>query len=73
MSCIPSFDNVKFLLKNTTDNYYVQAELNKSEGIYYVTGHTEKEADTTKFVPMSGEVNHGNSSSTRAGSGRTRG
>ncbi len=54
-----SFDNVKFLLKNATDNYYVQAELNKSEGIYYVTGHTDKEADATKFSPMSGEVNHG--------------
>ena len=54
-----SFDNVKFLLKNSTDNYYVQAELNKSEGIYYVTGHTEKEADATKFSPMSGEINHG--------------
>ena len=53
-----SFDNVKFLLKNATDNYYVQAELNKSEGVYYVTGHTEKEADATKFSPMSGEVNH---------------
>ena len=54
-----NFDNVKFLLKNATDNYYVQAELNKSEGVYYVTGHTEKEADATKFSPMSGEVNHG--------------
>ena len=54
-----NFDNVKFLLKNATDNYFVQAELNKSEGIYYVTGHTEKEADATKFSPMSGEVNHG--------------
>ncbi len=54
-----NFDNVKFLLKNATDNYYVQAELNKSEGIYYVTGHTDKEADATKFSPMSGEVNHG--------------
>ncbi len=54
-----NFDNVKFLLKNATDNYYVQAELNKSEGIYYVTGHTEKEADAAKFSPMSGEVNHG--------------
>lgn len=53
-----NFDNVKFLLKNATDNYYVQAELNKSDGIYYVTGHTEKEADATKFSPMSGEVNH---------------
>ena len=54
-----NFDNVKFLLKNATDNYYVQAELNKSEGIYYVTGHTDKEADATKFSPMSGEANHG--------------
>ena len=54
-----NFDNVKFLMKNSTDNYYVQAELNKSEGIYYVTGHTEKEADATKFSPMSGEANHG--------------
>ena len=54
-----NFDNVKFLLKNATDNYYVQAELNKTEGIYYVTGHTEKEVEATKFSPMSGEVNHG--------------
>lgn len=54
-----NFDNVKFLLKNSTDNYYVQAELNKSEGIYYVTGHTETEAEATKFSPMSVEANHG--------------
>ena len=54
-----NFDNVKFLLKNSTDNYYVQAELNKSEGIYYVTGHIDKEADATKFSPMSGAANHG--------------
>ena len=46
-----NFDNVKFLLKNSTDNYYVQAELNKTEGIYYVTGYTDKEADATKLVP----------------------
>ena len=46
-----NFDNVKFLLRNATDNYYVQAELNKAEGVYYVTGHTEKEADATKLVP----------------------
>ena len=54
-----NFDNVKFLLKNATDNCYVQAELNKNEGVYYITGHTEKEADATKFSPMSGEANHG--------------
>lgn len=46
-----NFDSVKFLLKNSTDNYYVQAELNKTKGVYYVTGHTEKEADATKLVP----------------------
>ena len=46
-----NFDNVKFLLKNSTDNYYVQAELNKNEEVYYVTGHTEKETDATKLVP----------------------
>ena len=54
-----SFDQVKFLLKNSTDDCYVQAELNKSEGIYYVTGHTESEADATRFTPMSGSVNTG--------------
>lgn len=52
-----SFDQVKFLLKNSTDVCYVQAELNKSEGIYYVTGHTESEADATLFIPSaSGSV-----------------
>ena len=54
-----SFDQVEFLLKNSTDGCYVQAALNKSEGIYYVTGHTESEADATRFTPMSGSVNTG--------------
>jgi LPXTG-motif cell wall-anchored protein len=54
-----NFSNVKFLLKNATDNYYVQAELNQAEGMYYVTGHTTKEAEATLFSPMSGETNHG--------------
>jgi fimbrial isopeptide formation D2 family protein/LPXTG-motif cell wall-anchored protein len=54
-----NYDNVKFLVKNSTDDYYLQAELNESEGIYYVTGHTNKEAEATLFSPMSGEVNHG--------------
>lgn len=54
-----NFGNVTFLLKNSTDHCYVQAELNKSEGIYYVTGHTESEADATQFSPMSGSVNTG--------------
>ena len=52
-----NFGNVTFLLKNSTDDCYVQAELNKSEGIYYVTGHTGKEAEATLFIPIaSGSV-----------------
>lgn len=52
-----NFGNVTFLLKNSTDDCYIQAELNKSEGIYYVTGHTGSEADATLFIPTtSGNV-----------------
>lgn len=52
-----NFGNVTFLLKNSTDDCYVQAALNKTEGIYYVTGHTESEADATLFIPTaSGNV-----------------
>ena len=53
-----NYNNVKFLLHNTTDGYYVQAQLNEAEGIYYVTGHTTKEADATLFSPMSKEPNY---------------
>ena len=53
------FSKVQFLIHNTTDDYYVQAELNESEGIYYVTGHTAEEAKATAFSPMSGEINNG--------------
>ena len=54
-----NFDKVDFLVHNTTDGYYVQGELNENEGIYYVTGHTDKEADAARFHPMSGESNRG--------------
>jgi hypothetical protein len=54
-----NYDNVKFLMKNSTDDYYIQAELDETAGIYYVTGHTTKEAEATLFSPMSGEPNHG--------------
>ena len=54
-----NFDNVKFLVKNSTDGYYVQAERKDDEGVYYVTGHTENEAEATQFSPMSGNVNPG--------------
>ena len=53
------FSKVKFLLHNTTDGYYVQAALNQSEGVYYVTGHTTVEAEATQFVPMSEGTNKG--------------
>ena len=53
------FSKVKFLLHNTTDGYYVQAALNQSEGVYYVTGHTTEEAEATQFVPMSDGTNKG--------------
>lgn len=48
-----NFDKVKFLLKNNTDGYFVQAEQDKPSGIYYVTGHTEEESEATTFIPVS--------------------
>ena len=54
-----NFGKAVFLIRNTTDGYYVQGELNEAEGIWYVTGHTDKEADATGFHPMSGDANHG--------------
>ena len=46
------FSKVEFLVRNKTDNYYVQAKLNQDEGVYYVTGHTESKEDATHFVPV---------------------
>lgn len=46
------YDHVKFVVHNMTDGYYVQAELNEDEGVYYVTGHTPNEAAATKFIPV---------------------
>ena len=54
-----NFEKARFLVRNTTDGYYVQGELNETEGIWYVTGHTEKEAEATRFHPMSGEAHKG--------------
>jgi len=47
-----NFDNVEFIVHNDTDNYFVIAELNKAEGIYYVTGHTPNESEATHFIPV---------------------
>lgn len=46
------FKNVEFLVWNKTDNYFVQAELNQFEGVYYVVGHAAAEADATHFIPV---------------------
>ena len=47
-----NFSNVEFIVHNDTDNYFVKAELNKAEGIYYVVDHVENEADATHFIPV---------------------
>lgn len=44
------FENVKFMLHNDTDGYYVKAEL--KDGVYYVTDHVATEEQATVFVPM---------------------
>lgn len=46
------FDHVKFKIWNETDKYWVQAQLNADEGIYYVTDHVANEADATIFTPV---------------------
>ena len=47
-----NFENVEFIIHNDTDNYFVKAELNEAEGIYYVVDHVEAEADATHFIPV---------------------
>ena len=47
-----NFANVEFIIHNDTDNYFVKAELNKAEGIYYVVDHVEAEAGATHFIPV---------------------
>ena len=47
-----NFENVQFILKNDTDSYYVKAELNADEGIYYVVDHSSNPEDATHFVPV---------------------
>jgi LPXTG-motif cell wall-anchored protein len=47
-----NFANVEFVIHNDTDNYFVEAELNETEGVYYVTSYVEHEADATHFVPV---------------------
>ena len=48
-----NFSNVNFVIKNSTDGYWVTAEQDAETGIYYVTGHADSEADATIFIPTS--------------------
>lgn len=43
-----SFADVKFIMENKTDNYFVKAEL--KDGVYYVTDHVAQK-DATQLVP----------------------
>ena len=54
-----NFANVEFIIHNDTDNYFVKAELNEAEGIYYVIDHMEAEADATHFIPVESNGNPG--------------
>ena len=45
------FENVEFLMQNANDGYYVKAELNEEEGVYYVVDHVADKADATHFIP----------------------
>ena len=46
------FSKVQFIVQNDTDGYYVVAELNEAEGIYYVVDHTSNPEDATRFIPV---------------------
>ena len=47
-----NFQNVQFMVKNDTDNYFVRAELNEEEGSYYVVDHTNMADEATLFTPV---------------------
>lgn len=43
---------VEFIVHNDTDNYWVIAEYDANDKVYYVTGHTTDEAQATHFIPQ---------------------
>ena len=53
------FSNVQFIIHNDTDNYYVIAELDAEDGVYYVTGFTADPDAATRFVPVAGDNSEG--------------
>lgn len=46
------FDHVLFKVQNASDGYYVVADLNKDEGVWYVTGYTKEENAATAINPV---------------------
>ena len=46
------YSEVTFTIQNTTDDYWLKAEL-AEDGLYYVTDHVATEAEATSFVPNS--------------------
>lgn len=42
---------VEFIAHNDTDGYFLKAELNQNEGVYYISGHASEEKDATHFIP----------------------
>ena len=49
----PQYKDVKFVIQNSTNvtgSYYLEAS-KSADGVYYITGSTDKEADATRFVP----------------------
>jgi LPXTG-motif cell wall-anchored protein len=46
------FEHVKFKIYNENDKYWLTAVRDNDEGVYYVTGHVENEADATIFYPV---------------------
>lgn len=47
------YAQVNFTIQNTTDGYWLKAEL-AEDGLYYVTEHVATEAEATSVVPNSG-------------------
>lgn len=52
------YAEVEFVLYNDTDDYWVKAELNQAEGIYYVVDHMISDADSKPVSSYDGV--HGN-------------
>ena len=49
-----NYENVKMIVHNDTDDYYVQAS--QAEGVYYVTGRTANEEEATVFTPVEKKI-----------------